>query len=98
MEKEKKVKSNPIAVALYILFWIVLVIMFFMLFVGQMDDYNELNEELSQLSANIAEAKISAEQLEIQMSFFDSDSYMEYLARKRGMVKQNEIIFRNIAD
>ncbi|MCL2578316.1 MAG: septum formation initiator family protein [Defluviitaleaceae bacterium] len=98
MEREKPKKSNPIVITLYLIFWAVIIIMFFGLLAGQSEEYNALRADLTRLNASVAEAEAAAEQLEIQLTFFDSDAYMEYLARRRGMVRPNEIIFRNIAE
>jgi len=92
-------KEHPIVTALYVTFWAVVFIMFAMLFVNQMDSYNELNAELTRTNAAIAREQAEAERLELHLAFFDSDAYIEQLARERlGMVRYNEIVFRNIAD
>jgi cell division protein FtsB len=91
-------KERPIVITLYIIFWSAILIMFGGLFVGQMENYNELQSELTRLNASIAEEEATSAQLQTQLSFFDSDAYMEYLARRRGMVRENEIIFRNVAE
>jgi cell division protein FtsB len=96
--KNETPKENPIVITLYIIFWSAILIMFGGLFVGQMENYNALSAELTRINALVAEEQAEAEQLDIQLTFFDSDAYMEYLARRRGMVRPNEIIFRNIAE
>jgi cell division protein DivIC len=96
--KEAPKKENPIVITLYLIFWSVLILMCVGLYTGQRDSYNELKARLTQLEAEKAEAQATAEQLEIQLTYFDSDSYIEYLARRRGMVRDNEIVFRNIAE
>ncbi|MCL2225698.1 MAG: septum formation initiator family protein [Defluviitaleaceae bacterium] len=98
MNPEKRKKENPIVITLYIIFWSAILVMFGGLFVSHMDEYNALQAERTRVYSAIAEAQATAEQLEIQLTFFDSDAYMEYLARRRGMVRPNEIIFRNIVD
>jgi len=98
MQEQKAKKKRPIVLVLYMVFWAALLIMFGGLFVGQMEYHNSLQAELTQLNARTAEARAESEQLDIRLAFFDSDAYMEYLARRRGMVRPNEIIFRNIAE
>lgn len=99
--KRKRIKKpeRPLVLTLYIVFWSAIVIMFFILFVSQMESYNELNAELTRLSNSIAAERAEYERLQMQLTFFDSDTYIEQLARERlGMVRPGEIVFRNIAE
>lgn len=101
MEDERKViqkKENPIVMGLYITFWVSILVMFFLLFLNQMESYNTLRADLTRLEAEVAQAQAEAYSLELQLTLFDSDVYLEYLARRRGMVRPNEIVFRNVAD
>jgi cell division protein FtsB len=80
------------------MFWIAILVMFAILFVSQMESYNELQAQLAQTNANIERAQAEQSRLEQQLTFFDNDFYIEQLARERGLVRQNEIVFRNIAE
>ena len=100
-EKRERIKKreSPIVNVLYITFWAVIIIMFTALLFFQMESYNEKQAELARVTANLEREKAEYEQLQYQLSLFDSDAYIEQLARDRlGMVRQNEIVFRNIAE
>jgi cell division protein FtsB len=91
--------ENRIVLGMYIVFWAAVLIMFAWHFVSQMENYNELQSELSRINANVSAAAAKQEQLEFELSFFDSDAYLEQLARERlGMARPNEIVFRNTAN
>lgn len=97
--KRIKKKDSPLITTLYIVFWAVVLILFGGLFISQMESYNELQKELTRVNSDVSRAKVENERLETQLSFFDSDAYIERLARERlGMVRPNEIVFRNIAE
>lgn len=98
--KRKRIKKpeRPMVLTLYITFWTAIFIMFVWLFFNQMDSYNELHSQLTALNANIAREQEEAARLEVQMYLLDTDAYLEELARRRGMVRPNEIVFNNIAD
>jgi len=97
--KRIKIPENPIVLGLYFTFWAAILFMFAWHFVSQMGEYNELRSELSRVNTRISAAKAEQERLQFELTFFDSDSYLEQLARERlGMVLPNEIVFRNIAD
>jgi cell division protein FtsB len=91
--------ENPIVLGMYITFWVAVLLMFLWHFVSQMENYNELQAELSRINGEITVKMQEQERLEFELSFFDSDAYLEQLARERlGMARPNEIVFRNIAD
>jgi cell division protein FtsB len=97
--KRIKKRERPLVITLYVMFWAAVLIMFAGLFVSQMESYNELQAELTRVNSNIALERAEYERLQHQLHLFDSDAYMEQLARDRlGMVRPNEIVFRNIAD
>ncbi|MCL2049631.1 MAG: septum formation initiator family protein [Defluviitaleaceae bacterium] len=94
-----KKPENKVVLGLFFLFWAAILIMLFALFVGEMEMYNELQTQLARERANVEAALTEQESLEIELTFFDSDSYLEQLARERlGMARPNEIVFRNIAE
>jgi len=93
-----KKRTRPIVLALFVAFWVVIFVMFTILLVRQMGTYNDLQAELTRIRAGIIAEQYEIERREIQLSLFDSDLYVEKLARNRGMVHPNELVFRNIAD
>ena len=99
MDKPKKKKRvRPKIAVLYLAFWMVLLGLAFVLVVNQAGRYNTLRAELDAIEA--AEARLIAENenLQNQVTFFDRDAYIENRAREwLGMMRPNEIIFRNTA-
>jgi cell division protein FtsB len=99
--KEKKregKRERPIVLTLYVLFWATIIIMFSGLFISQAGEYNELNAELTRIEAEVARANAELTNMQVQNAMFDSDLYIEELARNRGMARPYEIVFRNMAD
>jgi cell division protein FtsB len=80
------------------MFWIAILAMFAGLFVSQAGNYNELNAHLTSIEADVERARAEVHNLQLQEAMFDSDLYIERLARNRGMVHHGEIVFRNTAD
>ena len=98
-EKPKRKRSRPLYNFFFMTFWATIVIMFTVLIVTQATRYNVLRAELYRLNAEIAAERASEADLEMRLLFLDSDAIIERLARERlGMVRQNEIVFVNIAD
>jgi len=99
MEKKKLKKPRANYTIFYVIFWLILVGMCFALVVGQAGRYNDVRTDLSDVEAEIDRATARNEYLQHQIEFFDVDAYVENLARERlGMVRPNELIFRNIAE
>ena len=97
-KEAKKKRKHPLYSFFFISFWVIIAVMFTGLIITQATRYNELRAELSRVNANIAIEQAFIEDLNMQMLFFDSDAHVEQLARERlGMVRQNEIVFVNIA-
>ena len=97
--KPKRRRKRPIYNFFFGSFWMLIVVMFTGLIITQASRYNELRAELERVNAQIAAEQMSAEDLEMRLLFFDSDAHIERLARERlGMVRQNELVFVNIAD
>ena len=72
--------------------------MFTVLIITQAIRYNELSAELERINADIAAERAMEADLEMRLLFLDSDAIIERIARERlGMVRQNEIVFVNIA-
>jgi len=83
---------------IFIFFWLAIMGLTFARVVNQSSRYNDLRAELTRLEADIEVRTVQNEDLQMQIDFFDSDAYIEQLARDRlGMVRPNEIVFRNIA-
>ncbi|MCL1843024.1 MAG: septum formation initiator family protein [Defluviitaleaceae bacterium] len=97
--REIKQREKPVILTLYITFWLSIVIMFIFLIVNQAGSYNVLRAELDMINANIERERFENERLQLQYTFFDEDAYIEQLARHtRGMVRPNEIVFKNMAE
>ncbi|MCL2388287.1 MAG: septum formation initiator family protein [Defluviitaleaceae bacterium] len=95
--RRRKKRESSIVLGLYITFWVAILVGFIVLFVYQAGVYNERQARLTDLNAQIEVAQIENERLRIQIEFFDSDAYVEYLARSiLGMVRPHEIVFYNV--
>ena len=98
-EKPKRKRSRPFYNFFFISFWTTIVVMFTVLIITQATRYNELRSELDRINAQIEAERVMEADLEMRLLFLDSDAIIERLARERlGMVRQNEIVFVNIAD
>ena len=72
---------------------------FFAFISMQAASYNSLRAEYNRLQAEIDREHVINENLRYQMAHFDSDAYIEELARERlGWVRPNEIVFRQMVD
>jgi len=93
-KRQKRRKFSMI----YLVIWLVLIGLGGAFFITQITRYNELSATLSQTNANLERERSINQDLYIQREFFDSDAYIERIARERlGMVRPNEIVFRNTA-
>jgi len=73
--------------------------MFAGLIAMQLSRYEEYRRELDRLTAELEQEQQVAVDLRYRQAFYDSDAYIELLAREMlGFVRQDEIIFQNIAD
>ena len=94
----KKRRKRRIGIA-YIIFWVLVLFMLAGFIISQAGTYNELRLELIHRQMEEAFEREVLHNLEIQLRFFDSDVYIEQLARERlGMIRPNEIVFRNVAE
>ena len=99
--KRRKRRRKPRAkfTLLFVAFWIALFGISFAFIIGQSGRYSALRAELDGIEADIARAEEHNFDLQTQLDFFDIYAYIENLARERlGMLRPNEIIFRNIAE
>jgi len=84
---------------LYLPFWLLIIGMVAVLIVIQFTTYQEYRQELDRLTAELAQEEQIAADLRYRQAFYESDAYIERLARERlDFVRQDEIIFRNIAN
>ncbi|MCL2356420.1 MAG: septum formation initiator family protein [Defluviitaleaceae bacterium] len=83
----------------YYIFWATILILLFALFITQMENYNELRAEYTRLNAEIERERAENLRLTEHIDSLDSDAYVERFARDvLGMVRPNEIVFRNTAE
>jgi len=95
---EKKKKQKRRISWLFIVFWVAIISLSLTFVTGQARRYSQLSTELYQAQSNLARERATFNDLYLQLLFFDSDAYIERLARERlGMVRPNEIVFRNMA-
>ena len=98
-ERPKRKRNRPFYNFFFVTFWGTIIVMFTVLIITQATRYNELSAELERLNAQIDAERAMEADLEMRLLFLDSDAIIERLARERlGMVRQNEIVFVNIAD
>ena len=98
MRRNKKRKKKG-RMYLYIPFWLLIAGAFAGLLVVQMARYEDYRRELDRLRAELVREQQIAEDLRHRQAFYESDAYIERLAREiLGFVRQDEIIFRNIAE
>ena len=94
-----KKRRRPLYTFFFAVFWTAIVAMFTALIITQAVRYNELRAELGRVSVLLENEQAAIEDLEMRLMFFDSDAHIERLARERlGMVRQNELVFINIAE
>jgi len=100
-EPRKRIKrKKPMSKSslIFLVFWVSIIGLSFILVVNQAGTYNELRADLERLNEEIDTLSTINEELYRQIIFFDSDDYIEQRAREwLGMVRPNEIVFRNIA-
>jgi len=93
--KKKKRMSNLI----FMLVCLVIVGAFFGLISRQAASYNSLRAQHDRIQADFARARAVYYTLNYRIAHFDSDAYIERLARERfGWVRNNEIVFRQRVD
>lgn len=96
MDGRKKKKTRMF---LYIPFWVLIVGMFIGLFAIQYSRYQDYRIELDRLTLELAREEQAASDLRYRQAFYESDAYIEQLAREMlGFVRQDEIVFQNIAE
>lgn len=95
-EKKAKTNKNPWRLtALAIGAFLVLIIIMGITMLTQQPAINEKTEELEEQKKTIEELSERIEELENELNYMGTDEYIERTARDRlGMVKENEIIFK----
>jgi len=95
-KKRKKAKSKTIWA--FSIFWVLLLVLTCALIIGQAGRYNELREVYDRVQAELAQEKARNEEYYLNLTFFDREADIERQARERlGMVRPNEIVFRNVS-
>ena len=83
----------------YIPFWLLIVGMIVGLGAIQYSRYEGYRSELDRLVAELEHEQQISIDLRYRQAFYESDAYIELLAREMlGFIRQDEIIFQNIAD
>ena len=96
---ERKRARISIRMVFYALFWLLLLSATSVVMVMQASRYNTYRDVLAQVEADLRKEERTNMELQEQMYFYDSDAYIEQLAREHlGYVKPDEIIFINVAE
>lgn len=100
MKKSRpKPKQKKWARTLYLLFWLLIVVMFSGLLVMQASRYSIARKELDRVQAELAHEERIYDDLQDQIVYYESDAYIEQLARDQlGYVRPDEIMFVNVAN
>jgi len=94
-KRPKKPKSKLII--LYVVFWVGIIGLSLVFIADQVRTYNQLRENYERVSNNLYREVTTHEELYMELQLFDSLAYAERRAREwLGMVRPNEIVFRNI--
>ena len=95
----KPLVKHKFSLVLYVIFWAMILTMFGAMIITQAGRYNQLRADFARIDGDVARERAIYHDLNNQLLFFDSDTYIETLARERlGMIRPNEIVFRNIAE
>ncbi|MFV0315060.1 MAG: FtsB family cell division protein [Anaerotignum sp.] len=64
--------------------------------VSRVKAYEEIKQERLEISAQIEEEKQKQQEYEKDKEYYNSDSYIEKIAREQlGMIKSNEVLYVN---
>ena len=95
----KQKTKRKVRLIFYIPFWALIVGAFVGLALMQYSRYEEYRLELNRLIAETEQARQVEANLRYQQAFYESDAFIEQLARERlNFVRQDEIIFVNTAE
>lgn len=97
MEKRKRIRKSRKASSLFVrLFLLVFVCAVFVGVGKQAVRYQEVQEEMAVVTAEIEAEQEKQLTFETRKEYYTSDSYIEQVAREQlGMIKPNEIIYIN---
>jgi len=94
-QTQMKKKSNKLNNIVFLLVCVVILVAFFRFMSLQADVYNERRAQYDNFYRQYTEARAVFYGLRYQIAHFDSDAYIERLARERlGWARPNEIVFR----
>jgi cell division protein FtsB len=89
-------KKRGLSVVLYFAFWMMLAAGFAGVTVIQAGRYNTARQEFDRVNEELLIEQESYEELQNQMVYYESDAYIEQMAREQlGYVKPNEIVIVN---
>ena len=95
----KKKRKGKFSAFLFLMFWMLIIVMFSGLAINQASRYNNYKNELDKVTAELERERKIYDELLDQKIYYDSDAYIEKLAREQlGYVKPDEIVFINIPD
>ena len=96
---QEKKKRSKISTFLYLLMCAVIIGSFMRLMYIQAEQYNDLHARHAAILEDFDRARAEYYALSYQIAHFDSDAYVERLARNRwGWARPNEIVFRQRAE
>ena len=97
--KSKARFGNRVRNIAFILFCVMIMVVFTALIVMQASSYNSLRAEHSRMTLELERAQAVYRDLRYRKAHFDTDAYIEELARNwLGWVRPDEIVFRKITD
>ena len=92
-------KGKKLSKFLYLFFWLILITATLGLTISQSSRYNTLRNELDRVQENLRREQEAYELLLEQEVYYESDAYIEQLARDwLGLVRPDEIVFINEQD
>ena len=99
MRKSKLKRKRRPRWGLYISFWLLIIGVVTGLAVTQMSRFEGYQQQLARLEAELAREEQIGQDLRYRQAFYESDAYIERLAREMlDFIRHDEIIFRNISD
>lgn len=97
MERKKKIKKSRKLSSLFLRVFLFVFVVTVSVGIGtQFIRYQELQEELAVVTAEIEKEQERQLEFDTRREYYTSDSYIEQVAREQlGMVKPNEILYIN---
>ncbi|MCL2708934.1 MAG: septum formation initiator family protein [Defluviitaleaceae bacterium] len=97
--KKQKSRGRRFVNFLFVAFWLFLAAMFAGFMVIQSERSENYRAELDKVFSDLQREWDAHDDLTAQMGFYESDAYIEQLAREQlGYVKPGEIVFINVPD